>query len=75
MEFSPALSLTKLKRFESGSVEYYFFDKKMNALTAKLSEQFARDSKLEKTIRENLKGMGYEFYLSSKGFLKETLAE
>ena len=37
------------------------FDEKMNALTAKLAEQFAKGSELEKTIRENLKGIGYEF--------------
>lgn len=37
------------------------FDDKMTALTAKLAEQFARGSELEKTIRENLKGIGYEF--------------
>jgi type I restriction enzyme M protein len=37
------------------------FDEKMSALTAKLAEQFARGSELEKMIRENLKGIGYEF--------------
>jgi type I restriction enzyme M protein len=37
------------------------FEEKMNALTAKLAEQFARGSELEKSIRENLKGIGYEF--------------
>ena len=37
------------------------FDEKMNALTARLAEQFARGSELEKIIRENLKGIGYEF--------------
>ena len=37
------------------------FDEKMNALTARLAEQFARGSELEKVIRENLKGIGYEF--------------
>ncbi|GAB4405512.1 MAG: class I SAM-dependent DNA methyltransferase [Anaerolineales bacterium] len=37
------------------------FDEKMNALTAKLAEQFARGDQLQKTIRENLKGIGYEF--------------
>ena len=37
------------------------FDEKMNTLTAKLAEQFARGRELEKTIRENLKGIGYEF--------------
>jgi len=37
------------------------FDVKMEALTTKLAEQFARGSELEKAIRENLKGIGYEF--------------
>ncbi|NTV15644.1 MAG: SAM-dependent DNA methyltransferase [Desulfobulbaceae bacterium] len=37
------------------------FDDKMKVLTAKLAEQFARGSELEKAIRENLKGIGYEF--------------
>jgi type I restriction enzyme M protein len=37
------------------------FDEKMNALTAKLAEQFARGNELQNTIRENLKGIGYEF--------------
>ena len=37
------------------------FEEKMNALTAKLAGQFAKGSELEKTIRENLKGIGYEF--------------
>lgn len=37
------------------------FEEKMNALTAKLAEQFARGAELEKTIRENLKGIGYGF--------------
>jgi type I restriction enzyme M protein len=37
------------------------FDEKMNALTAKLAEQFAQGAELEKKIRENLKGIGYEF--------------
>ena len=35
------------------------FEEKMNALTAKLAEQFARGAELEKAIRENLKGIGY----------------
>ena len=30
-------------------------------LTTRLAERFARGSELEKTIRENLKGIGYEF--------------
>jgi type I restriction enzyme M protein len=37
------------------------FDEKMNALTAKLAEQFAKGAELEVKIRENLKGTGYEF--------------
>ena len=37
------------------------FEEKMNALTAKLAEQFAKGAELEKNIRENLKMIGYEF--------------
>jgi type I restriction enzyme M protein len=37
------------------------FEDKMNALTAKLAEQFAKGAELEKAIRQNLKGIGYEF--------------
>jgi len=37
------------------------FAEKMQALTSKLAEQFAKGNELEKTIRENLKGIGYEF--------------
>jgi type I restriction-modification system DNA methylase subunit len=37
------------------------FDDKMKALTAKLADQFARGRELESLIRENLKGIGYEF--------------
>jgi type I restriction enzyme M protein len=37
------------------------FDVKTKSLTTKLAEQFARGSELEKSIRENLKGIGYEF--------------
>jgi type I restriction enzyme M protein len=37
------------------------FDGRIDALTAKPMEQFARGSELEKIIRENLKGIGYEF--------------
>jgi hypothetical protein len=33
----------------------------MNTLTATLAEQFAKSKTLQKTIRENLKGIGYEF--------------
>jgi type I restriction enzyme M protein len=39
------------------------FEDKMNALTAKLAEQFAKGAELEKTIRENLKGIGFEVSL------------
>jgi type I restriction enzyme M protein len=37
------------------------FDEKMKALTTKLAEQFAKGAELEKTIRQNLKGIGYDF--------------
>lgn len=37
------------------------FEEKMNALTAQLAEQFARGNDLQQRIRENLKGIGYEF--------------
>ena len=37
------------------------FDEKMKRLTAQLKEQFAESSKLEMAIKENLKGLGYEF--------------
>ena len=37
------------------------FQEKMSALTAQLAEQFARSDGLQKTIRENLKGIGYDF--------------
>lgn len=37
------------------------FEEKMTALTAQLAEQFARGEELQKQIRENLKGIGYEF--------------
>ncbi len=36
------------------------FEEKMQALTAKLAEQFARGDELQQRIRENLKGIGYE---------------
>jgi type I restriction enzyme M protein len=35
------------------------FEEKMQRLTAKLEEQFAKSAKLERAIRENLKGLGY----------------
>lgn len=37
------------------------FAEKRHALTTKLPEQFARGNKLQKTIHENLKGIGYDF--------------
>ncbi|MCB9585427.1 MAG: SAM-dependent DNA methyltransferase [Polyangiaceae bacterium] len=37
------------------------FDDKMARLTAKLDEQFREGAKLEKAIRQNLKGLGYGF--------------
>lgn len=37
------------------------FVEKMERLTAELSEQFAESTRLEGEIRENLKGLGYEF--------------
>ena len=36
------------------------FEEKMARLTAKLGEQFKESAKLEKAIRANLKGLGYE---------------
>ena len=37
------------------------FEEKMNALTTQLAEQFARGNELQQRIRENLKGIGYDF--------------
>jgi len=37
------------------------FDEKMRRLTTLLHQQFTESQNLEKTIRENLKGLGYEF--------------
>ena len=37
------------------------FEEKMNTLTTQLSHQFERGNELQKRIRENLKGIGYEF--------------
>jgi type I restriction enzyme M protein len=37
------------------------FEEKMERLTSELAEQFAKSRKLEEEIRENLKGIGYEF--------------
>ena len=35
------------------------FEEKMKRLTAMLDEQFAESAKLEKAIRQNLKGLDY----------------
>lgn len=37
------------------------FEEKMNALTARLAEQFTREDELQQRIRENLKRIGYDF--------------
>ena len=37
------------------------FEDKMATLTAQLAEQFAQSATLEQQIRQNLKGLGYEF--------------
>lgn len=37
------------------------FDEKMKALSSRLAKQFAKGRELEKTIHENLKGIGYGF--------------
>jgi len=37
------------------------FEEKMAKLTAQLAEQFAEGNELQECIRENLKGIGYEF--------------
>ncbi len=46
---------------EEEEIDAIPFDEKMQALTVKLSTQFAKDIELENIIRENLKGIGYEF--------------
>lgn len=46
---------------EEEEIDAMPFDEKMQTLTAKLADQFAKDNELENTIRENLKGIGYEF--------------
>lgn len=38
------------------------FEEKMNALTAQLSEQFAKGNELQERICENLKGIVYGIY-------------
>src|SRR6185503_15833238 len=37
------------------------FEEKMQRLTAKLEEQFAEGARLEKDIRKNLRGLGYDW--------------
>ena len=46
---------------EEEEIDIIPFDEKMQSLTTKLSEQFEKDNALQNTIRENLKGIGYEF--------------
>jgi type I restriction enzyme M protein len=38
------------------------FEEKMDKLTTRLAEQFAKGDTLKQTIRDNLKSIGYEFY-------------
>jgi type I restriction enzyme M protein len=46
---------------EDEEIDAIPFEEKMQILTSLLSEQFAKDNELENTIREQLKGIGYEF--------------
>ena len=46
---------------EAGEDDGILFVEKMNSLTSRLAEQFVRGNELEKSIRENLKGIGYDF--------------
>jgi len=46
---------------EEEEIDMIPFEDKMKTLTDKLAEQFAQGEKLQQTIRENLKGIGYEF--------------
>jgi type I restriction enzyme M protein len=46
---------------EEVEIDLVPFEDKMKSLTTKLSEQFAKGDELKKTIRENLKSIGYEF--------------
>lgn len=46
---------------EEEEIDLVPFEDKMKSLTTKLSEQFAKGDELKKTIRENLKSIGYEF--------------
>lgn len=46
---------------EEEEIDAMPFSEKMLALTTTLAEQFAQGESLQKIIRENLKGIGYEF--------------
>ena len=46
---------------EEEEIDLIPFAEKMQTLTATLAIQFAQGEQLQKTIRENLKGIGYEF--------------
>ena len=46
---------------EEEEIDLIPFEEKMKTLTDKLTEQFAQGDLLQITIRENLKGIGYEF--------------
>ena len=46
---------------EEEEIDAMPFEEKMLALTTTLAEQFAQSETLQKIIRENLKGIGYEF--------------
>ena len=43
------------------AIKWQLVEEKMNALTARLAKQFARGDELQERIRENLKGIGYDF--------------
>ena len=49
------------------------FEDKMQTFTAALAEQFAKRNELEKNIRKNLKGIGYEFFDGPGGCPVKTL--
>lgn len=46
---------------EEEEIDLIPFAEKMQSLTATLAKQFAQGEQLQKIIRENLKGIGYEF--------------
>ncbi len=46
---------------EEEEIDLIPFAEKMQILTATLATQFAQGEQLQKTIRKNLKGIGYEF--------------